>query len=289
MFKNRRSAVIMPESGRQCEAVPIPAPSGTIIVGESFEYRVHWLGIDVGNAALTVAEKTFLDGREVFHIIMTARTNKFFSFFYRVEGTVESYLDAVTFEPLRHDSTTILGKKKVFKKMKYDILKGVVYAEDKKGSYEVAVPADVLDPLGVFYYFRIRPVFLDTPVNLTINGGKKNFPVTVFVNGPHQILTPAGRFMAFQVKPTTQSEREFDDALNAPGSMILWFSADEKRIPLLITLKVPLGIAQAILESVKEPVAVQLLPAEEEPPLSPAPEQPQPVVQELPVVPEPPG
>ncbi|MBU4305252.1 MAG: DUF3108 domain-containing protein [Candidatus Omnitrophica bacterium] len=240
------------EPGKEAVAERTVIESGTKpIIGEIFYYKVHWLGLNVGDASLGIQGKVDLNGRSAYHIIMRASTNKFFSFFYNVQGTVESYVDAKDFRPLRHNAQTIINNKKVFKKMDYDFDALLVYAEDKKGKYTVEIPKDVLDPLGVFYYFRRNSVAFDEPIELTINGGKKNFSVTVFVQDERMIHTPAGRFLAFRVKPTTQSERQFDDSLNAPGTMTIWFSADERHVPLLVTLKVPFGTAQAVLNKIQ--------------------------------------
>ena len=53
------------------------------------------------------------------------------------------------------------------------------------------------------------------------------------------------------ILPTEESERQFDDALNTQGSMRIWFSADENRIPLIVDLKVPFGLARAILTDIE--------------------------------------
>ena len=131
--------------------------------------------------------------------------------------------------------------------MEYDFLRNKVSAVDKKGEYIVDITPDTLDPIGLFYYFRRNKVVINEPIDIIVNGGKKNFPVTIFARKERLIKTPAGRFWAFQIEPTQESERRFDDSLNAEGSMRIWFSADERRIPLIIALKVPVGTAQATL------------------------------------------
>lgn len=231
----------------------IAKATGNFTVGEKFYYKVHWLGLYVGWAQLEIKDEVLIDERPACHIILTAATNKFYSFFYKVDGFAESYFDKETFRPIKYFSKTQLCNKFVFKKMEYDYVRQLVYAEDKKGKYEVAIDDKVIDPLGIFYYFRTNPVVFNKPIDLTINGGKKNFLVTFYVKKKRFVNTHAGRFNAFLVKPTTHSERQFDDSLNAPGSMTLWFSADEKRIPLMVTLKVPLGTAQAIISKLKVP------------------------------------
>ena len=112
--------------------------------------------------------------------------------------------------------------------------------------------------MGVFYYFTLNEFNFNEKILLNINGGKKNFSVTVFASKIRRVAVPAGRFEAFLVEPTIDSERQFDDVLKAQGRMRIWFSADERRIPLLISLKVPVGAAKAVLTSIKvdETVAV---------------------------------
>ncbi|MCP4649528.1 MAG: DUF3108 domain-containing protein [PVC group bacterium] len=229
----------------------IAPPKGVLNIGEKYFYKVGWLGLDVGLATIYIKEKTVVDGREVYEVNLTTATNKFFSFFYKVRGEANSYIDAQTFRPVKHNSYTSINKKKIFKKIEYDFDKLIAYSEDKKGHHEVPIPEHVLDPLGVFYYFSLNTVKLGEPVELFLNAGKKNFPVTVFVKTQRRIRTPAGRFWAFLVEPTVQSERQFDEIINAQGRMRVWFSCDDRRIPLIITLKIPVGTAKAVLTDIQ--------------------------------------
>lgn len=246
LFKARKPSTIEAKKIKQ-EEFEIPEPVGKLTVGEKFSYKVRWLGLDVGRGILSIKNKAEVKDKHAYHIELCVSTNKFFSFFYHVKGTIESFLEEKTLRPIKYNSQTIIQKKKIFKKMEYDYEKKLVYAEDKKGKYELEISNGVLDPLGIFYYFRNHPVIFNEPINLLINGGKKNFRIRIYVRKKRRINTPAGRFWAFQVKPTKHSERQFDDSLNAPGSMTIWFSADERRIPLIITLRVPFGTAQATL------------------------------------------
>ncbi len=228
-------------------------PIGKLEPGEKLTYKVSWLGMNVGNATLEVKKDKTQKNRKTCRVVLKAWTNRFFSFFYNVKGSIESIVDADTFKPLRYNSQTHINKKFIFKEMDYDFEKQKVYAVDKKGEYVVDITADTLDPLGVFYYFRKNNVVLNKPVDIVVNAGKKNFPVRLYARRERFIKTPAGRFWAFQVQPTRESERQFDDSLNAEGSMRIWFSADMRRVPLLILLKVPVGTAQATLIKMEMP------------------------------------
>ncbi|MFH2144559.1 MAG: DUF3108 domain-containing protein [Candidatus Omnitrophota bacterium] len=242
----------------------VEVPEGDLEVGEVFHYKVIWLGMDVGKASLSISgnlgnnkkngnnnNNNDNNNKGTYRILLTAETNKVFSLLFKVEGTVESIIEKETFQPLRHSSEVTIGKKFVFKKMQYDFDKMMVYAEDKKGKYELKIENPILEPLGIFYYFRLNPVKFNEPINLEVSAGKRNYPLTLFVRRVKLLKVPAGRFWAFLVQPTEESERQFDSVLNAPGTMQMWFSADEKRIPLIVSLKVPFGTAQAVLSKIE--------------------------------------
>jgi len=226
-------------------------PMGTLTIGEKLSFKISWLGITVGEASLKVKESEKINGNETAMVELTAATTGFFRLIYKVDGVIHSYVNLDTFQPIKYDSDTRVNKKIVVKKMKYDFNEKKVYAEDKKGEYIIDITDTTLDPLGVFYYFRKNDFDLNKPIDILVNGGKKNFPIRVFSRTEKMIRVPAGKFWAFQIEPTPTSERQFDDALNAEGSMRIWFSAEERRLPLLIALKVPVGSAIATLTKIE--------------------------------------
>jgi len=231
----------------------VVTPEDLFMVGEELEYQVRWLGVDVGKATMGVKQRVLYEGKPAYHILMTVVTSGFFSLFFHVDGFVESYVDAATGNPMYHNSETNINQKFVFKRIWFDFDANQVKAEDRKGTYELALAPGTLDPLGIFYFFRKRPIVVDQPISLVINGGKRNFPVTVYARKVRKVHVPEGGYQAFLVEPTNQSERQFDDIINATGSMRIWFSADKRRIPLMITLQVPLGTAIAALSRVSFP------------------------------------
>jgi len=251
--QQRNGDTFPPESLQKGLDSQISEPSKDLIVGEKFFYKMRWLGFDVGSVYLSVLEKVVVNERPAYHIQLTAATNKFFSFFYKVTSEVNSYLDAETFQPIKHFSDVKVNKKVVFKKINYDFTKMIAYSEDKKGKYEIKIKPDTLGPLGIFYYFRLHNVDLSKAIDLQINGGKKNFLVRLIIKKMKMVNVPIGKFQAFLVSSTPQSERQFDDILHAPGTMTILVSTEERRLPLLITLKVPVGTAYAILSEISYP------------------------------------
>ncbi|MBU1045285.1 MAG: DUF3108 domain-containing protein [Candidatus Omnitrophica bacterium] len=249
--KSTNNYICYDESEKEVEESKILPPSGKLVIGEKLSYKVSWLGISVGQATLIVKDTEKIDGQQTALVELTASTTGFFRMIYKVDGIIHSYVNLDNLQPIKYDSDTRINKKIIEKKMKYNFKDKKVFAEDKKGKYVIDITDDTLDPLGVFYYFRKNNVIFNEPIDILVNGGKKNFPVRVSITSERMIRIPSGSFWAFQIEPTPESERQFDDALNAEGSMRIWFSADERRLPLLIALRVPVGSAIATLMSVE--------------------------------------
>ncbi len=226
-------------------------PMGRLTPGEKLSFKISWLGINVGRSTLMVKDAGIIEGQEAALVELKAQSTGFFRFIYKVDGTIQSYVNMKTFKPIKYISETRINKRFIAKQMKYDFKENKVYAKDRKGEYVVDINEKILDPLGVFHYFRKNEVVLNQPIDLFINSGKKNFTVRVYAQRQKVFKVPAGSFWAFQVEPTRESERQFDDALNAEGSMRIWFSADERRLPLFIALKVPVGSAVATLMKIE--------------------------------------
>ncbi len=244
LFRPRRYIPTIPLTEMSEQVVE---PTEEFFPGETLIYNVRWLGLDVGTATLSTKNKTSIYGRPAYHVVLHAETNKIFSFLYQVKGEAETYYDAKTLRPIMHESETQVRHKYSFKRTYYDFERNMAYSEDNKESHYVEIGPEILDPLGIFFFFRFNDVDFSEPIKMLIQGGDENYPVELAVIGQRMLKVPAGSYPAFQVKPTPESERQFDDELDTPGSLKMWFSLGRRRIPLTINLDVPVGSAQAVL------------------------------------------
>ena len=119
-----------------------------------YHYRVEYLGIACGHMTLESHLEEF-DNRPAYHVVMTACNSKFFNKIYRVDGRIDSWVDAKTMSTLAYESDiTEKGRRKI-RSYSIDYEKGVVRA-DKYGKVKT-VPYEgeaALDPLA--YVFRGR-------------------------------------------------------------------------------------------------------------------------------------
>ena len=67
--------------------------------GEECVFRVGYGVVDAGEATLSIEDELEYYGSRVFHIRTRARSNRFFSAFFRVRDQADSYIDADSLPP----------------------------------------------------------------------------------------------------------------------------------------------------------------------------------------------
>ena len=61
--------------------------------GEELVFVLKWVNIPAGKAVLRVEPLTDINGIKARHFVMTAKTNKFVDFFYKVRDRIDAYAD----------------------------------------------------------------------------------------------------------------------------------------------------------------------------------------------------
>jgi hypothetical protein len=89
-------------------------------VGERLVYAVRYFGIDVGPATLEVARFVAWRGHRYAHLVATARTNEFWSAFYRVDDRSEAFVDLDTGRIARSRTRLLHGKGETREEIQYD-------------------------------------------------------------------------------------------------------------------------------------------------------------------------
>lgn len=225
---------------RKVKDIEIKPPLKELQVGEKFTYKAEWLGLDVGIATLTVKEITERNGRKVYHIMATANTTPIVSKIYKVDDRISTYIDVEKLYPVRYEKKQREGGYKSDEYIDFDHKKGkALYfsrlSHDKK---EFNIPKRVQDPLSCMYYFRLQDVDAGRSVFADVNADEKNYLLEAKIHRKVIVnIRDVGEWEAFMVEPLPW----FQGKVKRKAKATMWFSADEKRIPLLmVTRGIPL-------------------------------------------------
>lgn len=217
--------------------------------GERLTYDITYFGAKAGIAVMEVMEKTRLKGREVYHIVSTAQSNDFVSLFYPVDDRVESYIDVEGFYSHFIKVKQHQGKRRREKVISFDQTqhRAVQFKNNKEKVFEV--PPQVQDSLSSLYFFRVKnTIDVGRSVFIDVHESEKNWLLEIRGVARERVTTPVGTFNTIKVQAKVQYEGLFMDK----GDVFIWFSEDEKRIPVMMQSKIKIGTITAVLSSRRE-------------------------------------
>jgi len=221
-------------------------------IPEKLHYDLTWAGIKAGESILEAKD----NGSHI-QFISKANSAKWVSIFYKVEDTVVSTLKKQTTEDRAQKADKIFmwtpqNYRIKLREGKYRRDKEVIFDHTaRKAKYinhlnnETTVfdiNDSTLDPLSCFYYVRRLPLEVGKSVFIDVFDSKKLYKVEIQVLNK-EIETPAGTFKTILIKPIIKSEGIF----YRKGDILIWLADDEKKIPVMLKTKVPVGSVKAVL------------------------------------------
>src|SRR3972149_2679106 len=123
-------------------------------VNEKLSFNINYGFITAGTATMEVARLVEYENRPCYQVVTRARSNSFFSTFYRVDDRVESIVDAVGLFRWRFEKNLRESSYRSVRQGSFDQRNNLVcYEEDT-----IAVAPFVQDALSVLYYVRPQPL-----------------------------------------------------------------------------------------------------------------------------------
>ncbi len=242
----------------ETESAPLPIPprlpsQGTLPPqdtlpfgpGERLVYEVRYLGVRTGTAVLEVLDAIALNGQEVYPLVSTAQSGDFASVFYPVNDRVESTLNtkglySESIKVSQHEGKQRREKQVAFNQVEHK----AIQVED--GEREVFdIPPNVNDSLSSLYIFRTATLTVGSSVFIDVHESGKNWKLEVAVLGKETVTTPIGTFDTIKVQATPRYEALF----LSKGSITIWVTDDDKKIPVLMKSKIKIGSITATLVS----------------------------------------
>ncbi|MFH1680501.1 MAG: DUF3108 domain-containing protein [Candidatus Eisenbacteria bacterium] len=212
-------------------------------VGEKLAFSIQYGFIRAGIAELEVKPG---EREGEWTLSSRAWTNPFFDVFFKVRDEVRSHVDAETIESLRFEKRLQEGKFRDTEIVKFDRGKSLAVYEDGK---EVFLTPEARDILATFYHLRGQRLPIGGEVPLVYHSSKKNWPIRVKVHAVETIKVPAGTFRCVRIEPILKSVGVFKQT----GRLLIWITADERRMPVKLESKVVFGAFEAVLTEYRAP------------------------------------
>jgi hypothetical protein len=202
-----------------------------------YHYKVEYLGITCGHMTLESRLEEF-EGRPAYHVVMTARNTRFFNKIYRVDGQIDSWVDAETMSTLAYESDiTERGRRKI-RRYHIDYEKGVVRAE-RRGKVKT-VPYEgepALDPLAYVYRGRVLAGKPGSTFDLNLLTDRGVIVTGTQVGDLKRFRTADGKMDLLRVQPLTADGEMF----SRRGQFIYWINSNVTRKLYRLDFKLPFG------------------------------------------------
>jgi len=221
-------------------------------VGEKLTYKAEWLGMDVGIATLSVEKITERNGRKVYHILALAWSTPIISKIYKVEDRISTYIDVEELYPVRFEKQQREGGYRSDEYTDFYQKKGkaVYFSRLNHSKKEYDIPRRVQDTLSCMYYFRFQDVNVGGSIFANVIADEKNYLLEAKIHKKGTIsIKGVGEWEAFMVEPLPW----FQGKIKRKAKATMWFSADERRIPLLmVTSGIPfVGTVKVTLQKIE--------------------------------------
>jgi hypothetical protein len=216
-------------------------------VGESLEYHVRYGAIPAGKARIAIEDTVSVRGRLCYHAVSQARSAKAFDAIFKVRDLAETWFDYDSLYTHRFHKKLREGKYRDEKSVEYLYEKRVAQLVDdgvSKGEYPI--PAWVQDALSALFWVRTLPFAEDTVLVIPTHDVNKTYNLQIVIGKREKVTTPAGEYECYKVEPRLESGGIFKKDKGA--RIWIWFTADERKLPVLMWSKVFFGHITAELE-----------------------------------------
>jgi hypothetical protein len=146
---------------------------------------------------------------------------------------------------LRYDKHIREGKFKTDMSMTFDQDKHLALYYGGRDTFQV--PDYVQDVLSAFYFIRTQDLQVGKSILIDNHTDKKTYPLEVKVLRKEKVKVPAGVFDCVVVEPMLKTPGIFEQK----GSLTVWLTDDEVKMPVLMKSKVFIGSISTELTSYK--------------------------------------
>ncbi len=221
-----------------------------------FIYIAKKLGISVLRATIKITPKPSQNGKSFLHIQVDVNSFPNIAFLFKMNNRFISIVDAETLSPVSYtkeiDQDGLFIKKKHYKQtniFNHSDQKIIIEKIQENKKEEILLPPSTYDPLSMFLRCHLMDEFKPgEDIRLLIYDGVKL------------------REMVFQSKRETmkfnedseinticlESKTSFSTFGEKEGTIRVWYTLDNKRVPILMELSLPIGKVIFELEEMKE-------------------------------------
>ena len=211
--------------------------------GEKVTYTIQY-GVITGGTALLELNSEILNGKEVLHSKMAAKTTGIADAIYKVLDIYESFIDPITELPVQSIRNIHEGHYRRYNLVLFDHntrADSSILNSDLTGIH--IAPPNIHDIISCFYYFRNHIL----PADSNLKKGElitimtwfcdELYPIRLRYIGTDEVRTRLGKIKCYKFNPVTEKGRLF----KTEEDVSFWFSMDKNFLPVKIRFNIFVG------------------------------------------------
>jgi hypothetical protein len=210
--------------------------------GEKFTYRAKWGFIQAGELTMEVLPMETVAGVKAYHFAMIMKTSTTIDHIYKVRERQDSYCDIGM-------SHSILYKKVSEGEHPRDVIVNFYWEklEATRSNFgEKMAPVHIVpgtfDTVSLYYVIRLKDIKENSLIEIPISEGDNNIMVKASVARREMIKIDEKMYDTFEVIPDMEMLESQNVVKKGDVPQLrIWFTADDKRIPVKIQSKVKVG------------------------------------------------
>jgi hypothetical protein len=218
--------------------------------GETLTYGIKWGIIPVGEGILSVHPWGEINGKDVYHFELKVTSSPFLDSFYKVRNKISSYVATDLTRSYYYMKNQIEGrtKREIIVEFDWDT-NHAGYSNFGKQKPPVSIFPGTLDPLSALYFARLQNFDQIEEISVPVTDGRKCIIGKANIVKRENITIESGVFDTYLIEPDIEEIGGiFEKAKNS--KIQIWLTADDRRIPVRVESKVPIGSFTAELISI---------------------------------------
>jgi hypothetical protein len=237
---------------------PIAYPSrrpakDPVWIGEKMVFDISYFGMSAGDFTLEALPLKAINERKVYHIKGSAVSSKVFSLFYRLNDTVETFIDydglfSHRFHIVLDETKQSRDSLELYDQEKKQTFYWNRWNHKERGYTETKeyqpIEQFAQDSLSAMYFLRFAPLPDGAVFTVPVVSEGKGWEAQVTVVRREMMRTPMGKVRCVVVKPETK----YQGVLKKQGDSFLWLTDDDRRVVVRLEAKVRIGTVIANLK-----------------------------------------
>jgi hypothetical protein len=217
--------------------------------GEEIKYSVRWERVKAGKASFRVRNLTTVNGEKAYCFILEIESNKYIDIIYKIRDRHEGFANLDFTRSLLYRKTQT-GRDKRDVKVLFDWdKKTALYANFGGKRDPIKIPANTFDPLSAFYKMRTLKFKTGQDLSFHVTNGKKHFIQKATVIKKETITISSKTYDTYQLALAVNHFSGVFKKSENP-TVKLWITADNRKIPVRIKIKVFIGSVIFDLDSI---------------------------------------